>query len=80
MVENSDSTKLCTCGTRKHFGSSMDHKDGANGKITLQTFNQGRNDWKDISNEKSEFVGISLAKIPYTNPFRKYSPFFRKNR
>jgi hypothetical protein len=56
----------------------MDHKGGANGKITLQTFNQGRNDGKDISNEKSEFVGISLAKIPYTIPFRKYSPFFRK--
>jgi len=64
MVENSDSTKLCTCGTRKHFGSSMDHKDGANSKIILKTFNHGRNCWKDISNLREQ-------------PIR--SNFFREN-
>jgi hypothetical protein len=31
------------------------------------------------THENSEFVRISLAKIPYIITFRKYSPFFRKN-
>jgi len=40
----------------------MGHKDGANSKITLQTFNHGRNGWKDISNPREQRIRSNFSR------------------
>jgi len=40
----------------------MDHKDGANSKITLQTFIHGINGWKDISNPLEQRIRSNFSR------------------